>query len=338
MAVIGVGWAGTRQLTASQHVDGLEVVAVVDPDLKHAGEVAAHHGIERIATDINEVLDDESLDLVSICSPHMHHHSQTIRALEAGKHVICEKPLALNKKEGIEMVACERKSGRRLFVAESEVFRNLTRSLVALVEKQAIGEISSVSVNRGFSALDFGYEGRRSWLTDPVLGGTGTWMLHGVHTVAQIRAIFGEIHRIFLVESRTEGFTRTDIEATVSGVLVTSSGLPVTLIQTSESPLNRHVATHRVHGSDGVIVGNERELAVTRSDDGSDERHRLRPDGIDPYVRELEAFIAYIETGIGSTTGESELATLQVVEAGYESVRSGQAIEIPEIRSIFPFS
>lgn len=327
LAVVGAGWAGTRQIEAAMQVDGINVIALMEPDADRAYEVARDFGIDRHSGSLEAVLDDPAVNAVSICSPHRFHHSQTIQALDAGKHVLCEKPLALATAQGEEMVARAIETGRKLFVAESEVYGNLSQALARLLNNGVIGTVSSVSVTKGFSAVDFRYKGRRDWLTDPSRGGTGTWMLHGVHTVAQVRMLFGNIARVMLHGSRTPDFQRNDIEATVSGVLVTTNGVPVNLIQTTEAPLNGYVASHRIHGTAGVITADDREVVILDSDGGI-SRESLEPDGISPYVRELEAFVAYIETGQGPTAAHSELETLRVIEAGYRSMESGLPVDL----------
>jgi predicted dehydrogenase len=97
--------------------------------------------------------------------------------------------------------------------------------------REHIGELISASMTFGFRAPNFGYPGRRAWLTQPQQGGTGTWMLHGIHTMAQLRYILGEVETVYLRQHHAQSFERPDIEGTMTGVLTLESGVSVTVVQ-----------------------------------------------------------------------------------------------------------
>jgi predicted dehydrogenase len=92
------------------------MVACCDIDRKKAEEAAEKFGIERVYTDYEELLSLDEVDAVSVCTPNFAHKAPTIAALEAGKHVLVEKPMAMNADEGLAMVKAAKKSGRKLMV------------------------------------------------------------------------------------------------------------------------------------------------------------------------------------------------------------------------------
>ena len=192
LAVIGAGWAGTRHVEAvTKELSGqVTVTWLVDSDEAHLREQAAGLGIDRTSTNYHAALADPDLDAVSICLPHALHCRAAIDAAEAGKHILCEKPLAMSVDEGRTMLRAAEANGVRLYVAESAVYAPLPRMLRRIVDQgQFIGEMTAVVCVKGFRGLDYGYPGRRSWLANPERGGSGTWLLHGIHTVATLRSV-----------------------------------------------------------------------------------------------------------------------------------------------------
>ena len=74
--------------------------------------------------------------------------------------------------------------------------------------------MTSASVSGGFRARgEYGYPGRRAWLAEPDQGGTGIWMLNGIHTVAGLRRVFGDVGTIYMQEHKNLSFPRNDLEA-----------------------------------------------------------------------------------------------------------------------------
>ena len=96
---------------------GLAVVGVANHRLESAERFAAEHGIERVTTDWRELVDAPDVDAVIVCTPNALHARQSIAALEAGKHVLCEKPMATTVADGEEMLATAARHDRLLLVA-----------------------------------------------------------------------------------------------------------------------------------------------------------------------------------------------------------------------------
>jgi len=326
IAVVGVGWAGTRQIEAVAELDGeVEVVALVDPDLEHARGIADRFAIGSIHSDYRSILTDDTIDAVSICTPHDSHRDIAVAAAEAGRHVLCEKPLALTIQDGLHMNEVAERNGITLFVAENECYTALARFLKAGVS-EVVGEILHISVRSGFRNPDFGYVGRRSWLTQPERGGTDTWMLQGVHTIAQIRFAFGEIKQVFMSPHSGDSFRRGDLAASMTGTLVLEDGVAINLIQTSEIDFG-DLRTYDIYGSEGSIAVNSR--GYRRTDSETSEVVLFPSDGLSSYAREIQAFVANVRgEQSGPTTGRGELRTLAVVQAGYESARNGSVVSL----------
>ena len=142
IGLIGVG--GTAQVNhipALMKVEGLELVALVDRDPEKAQRVAQKFGIPRWGGRVEELLDLEDLDAVDICTPNFLHAPMAIAALEAGKHVLCERPLARSADEAAGMLKAAKKADRILMCAVQHRFRPDAQLLRKFVEKGDLGDI-----------------------------------------------------------------------------------------------------------------------------------------------------------------------------------------------------
>jgi len=254
IAIVGVGWAGSRQIAALDELGGAAAVAcLVDNDADFLRRKAAEFGVDTTYATLDEALADPTIEAVSICLPHDLHEGAAVAAARAGKQILCEKPLAPTVAGANRILAAADAAGVKVYVAENAVYQPLAHFLRDYLARGALGALIYASVAAGFRAPDFGYPDRRAWLTEPSRGGTGTWMLHGVHTVAQLRAILGEVATVYLREHHAPSFERADIEGTMSGLLTLASGLPVALLQSSETPLPADFAGYILHGERGTL-------------------------------------------------------------------------------------
>ena len=111
VAVIGTGYIGPVHIEALRRISGVQVAAVVDSNLDLAQSTATRYNIEKACTDYKEVLRDPGIDAIHNCTPNKYHYSITREAMEAGKHVLSEKPLAMNREEAAELVEIANKTG-----------------------------------------------------------------------------------------------------------------------------------------------------------------------------------------------------------------------------------
>jgi predicted dehydrogenase len=204
IAIVGVGWAGTRQARAVQELGRkIAVECLVDADADHLLEKAAELDVSKTYANYRGALADQRVDAVSICTPHALHCPMAVEAAAAGKHVLVEKPMAMTVAEASEMIEAARAHGVCLYVAESAVYSSMARRLRDIVQSgRQIGEVTSALLVAGFRATEYGFSGRRVWLSTPALGGTGTWMLHGIHTVARLRYVLGEVDTVYVRAGR----------------------------------------------------------------------------------------------------------------------------------------
>jgi UDP-N-acetyl-2-amino-2-deoxyglucuronate dehydrogenase len=334
LAIIGAGWAGERQAQAIRELNSdVTIACLVDNDQEFLRTKATELGIETTCPDLHVILADDRVDAVSICTPHRLHAPMAIAAAEAGKHVLVEKPIALDVAEAERMIDAADANGVKLYVAENLCYTPVARFLRDVVQSgEFVGELVAASLVWGFRAPNFGYPGRRAWLTQPDLGGTGTWMLHGIHTMAQLRYIFGEVAEIYLREHHGKSFERPDIEGTMTGILTLENGLHITLIQSCETQTQaRHsLGGYTLYGSDASLRAWQSGYEVFERDEAP-RPLPYPPSPMSEYALEIKAFADYVlRDQPGPTDGRSERRSLAVVQAGYESAAQQHPIRLAE--------
>ncbi len=142
IGVIGVGLIGKRHVKKYAEVAGANVVAVADINETEAQSVAREFAVPHFYKDFRELLARPDIDAVDVCLHNNLHMPVTIAAMEAGKDVLCEKPIAGSYRDGLAMVETARKLGRRLAVQlNGGVFARETRAAKELIDAGMLGEI-----------------------------------------------------------------------------------------------------------------------------------------------------------------------------------------------------
>lgn len=143
VGIIGCGGIGRgKHLPSLKKLDNVEVVAFCDIIKGRAEKAAAEFGTEeaRIYTDYNELL-KETLDVIHVCTPNNSHAFITIDALESGKHVMCEKPMAKTSQEALAMVEAAKRTGKKLTVGYQNRYRSDSQYLKKACKNDELGEI-----------------------------------------------------------------------------------------------------------------------------------------------------------------------------------------------------
>jgi len=142
MGLVGVGAAAqVSHIPALRRIEDLELVALCDRDGEKAARVAQKFQVPRAHSRLDDLLSDDSIDAVDICTPNFLHAPMASAALEAGKHVLCERPLARNADEARAMLKAARKAERTLMCSVQHRFRADAQLLRKFVEKGDLGEV-----------------------------------------------------------------------------------------------------------------------------------------------------------------------------------------------------
>ncbi len=151
VGVVGAGFIGVYHLEKYQKCTGSEVVAVCDVDAERAKAAAEKFDVPKTFTSVGRMLAMKEIDAISVCTPNIDHMKSTLKALSAGKHVLCEKPIAMNARQAQTMIDAARKAKKKLMVALNNRFRADTQFVKRIIEKGRIGKpyyARSLSIRR----------------------------------------------------------------------------------------------------------------------------------------------------------------------------------------------
>ena len=187
--VVGMGWAGETHLKAYQQMPNVEVVAVADPREERLLELKQTYSIADVYTDWEMLVKRDDLDIVSVCTPNQFHAPVSIAALESGKHVLCEKPLARTSAEAEQMVRAAIDHDRVLKTAFNHRERGDIQTL-----KQAIdeGQLGRVYHAKASWMRRQGIPGMGGWFTSREMAGGGPLIDLGVHVLDMALYLLGE--------------------------------------------------------------------------------------------------------------------------------------------------
>jgi predicted dehydrogenase len=173
-AIFGTGFMGRVHLEAVRRLEFVEAAAIAGRNVEAARHLGAGFFIPTIATDYRDVLRDPAIDAVHICTPNAQHFPMAKDALQAGKHVICEKPLATNVEEGEELVSLAAGQGLRNCVCHNLRFYPMVQQMRRLCEAGDLGEILVV---QGTYFQDWLlYDTDWNWRVDAKAGGPSRCM------------------------------------------------------------------------------------------------------------------------------------------------------------------
>jgi len=141
VGVVGAGFAGRSHMQGYKNVEDANLIAVCDVGKERAQEAADKFGIPNVFTDYEEMLKMDELDAISVCLPNVMHMPATVAGLEAGKHVLCEKPLAANAEQAAKMVEAAEKSGKTLAMSLNFRYQGSALTAKKLIDSGELGEI-----------------------------------------------------------------------------------------------------------------------------------------------------------------------------------------------------
>ena len=191
IGVIGVGFGAEVQIPAFQSEE-LDVVAVCASRDERARETSERFNVPHFFTDYNAMVQMEDLDAVSVVSPPALHHPMVMAALEAGKHVLCEKPFTTDQAKGLEMSQKAEATGLTAMIAHEFRFASGRMLVKELIDEGYVGPLHMVLINvltgpqRGFQARPLTYR-------DDASQGNGYLFALGSHYIDCLRHWFGEI-------------------------------------------------------------------------------------------------------------------------------------------------
>ncbi len=303
-----------RLIPAIRAAERAELLGVASRSLQRGEAYAAEWDIPRFYGDYQSLLDDPDVDAVYVSLPNSLHAEWTVRAAEAGKHVLCEKSLAVSVVECDQILAAAESAGVAVVEAVMYLHHPLLEEAGRLLEEGAVGRLTLV---RG--ALSFFLDRPDDVRWKPELGGGALWDV-GSYPVSFIRRMAGEPEQVFGWQSLAE----SDVDETFVGLLRYGNGV-LGLFDCGFSTPWRSEA--QVLGTEGVMILEEPytigvgSRILLRRGSGEEE---IRVPQIDAYRCEVEALTAAVLDGAALPVSlASSRANVATMTALYRSARSG---------------
>ncbi|MBO5551287.1 MAG: Gfo/Idh/MocA family oxidoreductase [Lachnospiraceae bacterium] len=290
MAILGAGVIAGVMAETIAKMDEVESYAIGSRDKGKAQAFADKYGFAKAYGSYEEMLADPSVELVYIAVPHSHHHQWTIAALNAGKHVLCEKAFAINEKQTREMIELSEKKGLLLAEAIWPRYMPSRQMITEIVERGDIGRLRTISANLGYR-IDMNER-----MVRPELAG-GALLDLTVYVLNFASMVWGDdIKRI----SASCVMTDTGVDGQDSVMLEYQDGRMANLFTTMYTLTNR---MGLICGTDGFIevqnINNPEQIRVYSPDRNGPELKACYdvPEQITGYEYEVRACIKAIGEG-----------------------------------------
>jgi predicted dehydrogenase len=329
LGILGAARIARSFVTGVQASPRLRVVAVASRELARAQQFAHEFQVARAYGSYESLLADPGIDAIYNPLPNSLHARWSIHALEAGKHVLCEKPLGLNATQVRSMFQAARQHGRHLVEGFPYRSQPLTQRLQELVAAQAIGRLQLIQAHFGFRLQD-----EANIRLDASLGGGALWDV-GCYPVSLIRMLSAQRPRQVqaLAHWSSQGVDRSLVAS-----LRFESGLLAQIGCSFATAADRQAV---ILGDAGVIEtqfenhpapGRAASLRLKRGLGWDAASESIEAPSMNGFLAEAESFCALIR-GSGPWTGVSEQESVDIamtLDAIHRSARSGSVVDVDD--------
>lgn len=345
--MVRIGVIGCGKISQVRHIPEYEanpnaqIVGLFDVNVERARALAAEHGCRAYDT-LEDLLADPKIDAVSVCTSNATHAESTIAALKAGKHVLCEKPMAITIEECEAMVAAAREAGLKLMIDQNQRF---ARAHVRAKELLDAGKIGDVLTFR----TTFGHGGPETWSVDP---GTGSWFFDpkraamgamadlGVHKTDLVQWLIGQ--RVVSATARVATLDKRDAEGNLVGVddnalvIYTMDGGAMGTMTASWTYYGPEDNSTVLYGTKGIMriyadPAHSIEVDLKCGETEYYDVEAIQTNDNQTASGVIDAFVDCLECDVEpAVSGESVLAAMRAVFASVESSKTGTTIQIAQ--------
>ena len=328
VALMGLGGYATRVAESMQQCKRAKITGLISgtPEkLKSWGEKYAVPEKNRYNYEnFDAIKDNPDIDVVYVITPNALHHDQVLRVARAGKHVICEKPMGLNAREGREMVAACKKAGKKLLVGYRMHFEPATLEVVRMRREQELGTIRFFQGLCGFRIGD-----PTQWRLNKALAGGGALMDIGIYALNGARYMVGE-EPVWVTAQET----KTDpvkFKAGVDETITFQLGFP-------GGALASCLSTYNMNYLDRFFLDGDQGFAELQPAAGYGPIKGKTHKGPVPVeatlpqqtiqVDEMAAILLDDKKPVIPVDGEEALKDLVLIDAIYEAAKTGRKIQL----------
>ncbi len=343
--MFGIGIIGCGKIAQVRHIPEYadhpeaKLLGFYDINQARAGELAQQHCGSAYET-VEALLANPDIQVVSICAANFAHAELTIAALRAGKHVLCEKPMAVTLAECEAMVAAAREAGKYLMIGQNQRLAKAHMKAKELIEQGAIGKVLT------FRTI-FGHGGPETWSVDP---GKNTWFFDKTKAAMGAMADLG-IHKTDMIQYilgtrivRTQAVLKTLDKRDATGGLIGVDDNAICIYQMENGVIGTMTASWTYYSAEDnttVIYGTKGELRLY--DDPIYSVQQINADGtrIDYQIDQIQTNDNQTASGIidlfveclveqkePEISGENVLHAMKAVFASIESSAKGCAVDV----------
>lgn len=339
VAILGAGDIANIHIEAYKQLEGrCKIVAISDLFQDKAREKKEKYGLDcDVVGDYKELLNREDVNLVSICLPPAAHCQAAVDFLEAGKHVLCEKPMAPSLEECDKMLAASKKSGAILSVVAQNRFKPDIMRTKKLLDSGALGKLYFAQANsfwwRGDNYYDLWWRG--TWAKE----GGGCTFIHAVHHIDLFLWLMGDVDEVNSMVTN-ENHNNSEVEDVSLSILRFKSGAAGLMA----ASLVHHGEEQRIiiDGQNGSIelphkisVSRQMQNGYPESDDAAREalEKAFAAEGDLTYQEhcgQIENMLSAIENNTTPLiTGVDGRKTIEFISAVYQSAFTGTKVKLP---------
>jgi predicted dehydrogenase len=336
LAFAGTGYIAKIHALAALSLPNVELAAVVNHRAESMREFGETYGISRRYRAIEDLIRDGEVDAISINTPNHLHAPQTIAALEAGIHVMVEKPMALNAGEAEQMLAASEKArekyGTLLMVAHCWRF---DAEVLWIKQQIDCGQLGEIVRTKGYGAhTNWGPAG---WFTQPNLAGGGALVDMGIHAVDTARFLLGDPQPESVYAQLGTHYGDYEVDDTGMMIVNWSNGVRSYIESGWWQPhADGEEAATQIYGTQGygrlfpthLKLPNRADETVATVESGfPSPRDPHCPQSM--YDAQLAYFVDCIEQKRTPSPGGAEgLVNMKILDAAYASSRSGEVVKL----------
>jgi predicted dehydrogenase len=347
IGVIGTGSISGVHLNAYKNNPNVEIYALCDINEERVKAAAEKYGVTRIFTDMHEMLKLEEIDAVSVCTWNSQHAPCTIAALDAGKHVICEKPMATSAVEARAMKAAADRNGKLLMIGFVRRFGNDCEILQDFISKDYFGELYYTKAT---------YLRRKGnpggWFGDKSRSGGGPLIDLGVHVIDLVRYLLGNPKPVSVYGATFQKlFDRRNVKDTVGYSSASRTANDICDVE--------DLASAMIRFDNGAVLSIEASFSLNlKKDEGKIELFGTKAGAkLDPsleiyseindymanvqlttktdldfnglFEKEINHFVSCVKDGIEcKAPAQDGIELMVILDAIYESARTGHEVII----------
>jgi UDP-N-acetylglucosamine 3-dehydrogenase len=342
MSILKVGVIGCGSIAKLRHLPEyhankqVEIVAVCDIVAERAEKMAAQYGAQ-VFTDYKEVVNLEEIDAISVCLPNYLHAPVSVDALNAGKHVLCEKPMATSREEAEVMIEAAKVNSKKLMIAHNQRFVSSHQTAKEIIDSGKLGKIYSFKTTFGHPGPEaWSIDGAKSWFFNKEQAFIGAMGDLGVHKSDLMRYLLGEFSEVgAFIETNAKQNTEVDDNAVC--ILRTESGIIGTLVA-SWAYVSGGDNSTIIYGENGTLrlEADPEYSLIEEYRNGNVIKHKLakiqtNEEGGQTNTHVIDHFVECVtQNKEPLITGEEGMKSLQIILAALESQETKRIVSLKQ--------